>query len=239
MKTSLFIGREISAGTKSWLVAEKIGFEEHPFIRIELSKPILPVFSSQEKRAKQIVVSSQWAAKWLVKFKTEIGFETNDSVLCLSEKQKEICSAVSENVLVATQQNALSLAQLASQTNRGGLVVYLRGDLSLDTFELEMKSLGIGIQKLEVYRNVPVLIKLEKTFDVYLFFSPSGAENFVKSGNLIPHTSAIAAIGAATGTICKALFNREIIISKTQEELATVKLASTLLIHSEIRLHTI
>lgn len=231
----LFIGRNISVATKSWLAAENIGFEEHPFIRIEFCEPDLSLFSSEEKKPKQFVVSSQWAAKWLVKYKTEIGFKNSDSILCLSEKQKEICYAISENIFVATHQNALSLAQLAVEINRGERVVYLHGNRSLDIFETEMKSLGIRVKKMEVYQNLPVLKTLSNTFHVYLFFSPGGVENFVTSGNMIPGTSVISAIGTTTSAACERLFDREIFISKKQEELAAVKFAAGFLQHSEIR----
>jgi uroporphyrinogen-III synthase len=237
MQPSLFIGRNIGTETKLWLTAGNISFEEHPLIRIEFCKP--PMFSSVEKGPKHYVVSSQWAAKWLVKYKTKIDFESCSSILCLSEKQMEICKTISENIFVASKQNALSMAQLISEKNHGEQMVYLSGNLSLDTFELEMKSLGIVIQKIEVYRNKPVLKKLSNTFGVYLFFSPSGAENFVKSGNRIPRTSNIAAIGTTTANACERLFNREILISKKQEELAAVQFAAGLLNHSEIRLNTI
>lgn len=239
MNPKLFIGRNISAETKSWLAAENIGFEEHSFIRIELCEPVFPLFSSEDKKPEQFVVSSQWAAKWLVKYKTEIDFDKNDSILCLSEKQKEICSTISDNVFVSVHQNAFSLAHLAGELNRGERVVYLHGNKSLNVFETEMISLGIEIQKIEVYQNIPVLKKLSNSFDVYLFFSPGGVENFVTSGNTIPDASVISAIGTTTAAACERLFDREIFISKTQEELASVQFAAGFLQHSEIRHNTI
>lgn len=239
MNPELFIGRNISAETKSWLADENIGFEEHPFIRIELREPRFLLFSSEDKKPEQFVVSSQWAAKWLVKYKTEIDFDKFDSILCLSEKQKEICSSISDNIFVATHQNAFSLAQLAGELNRGERVVYLHGNKSLNVFETEMKSLGIRIKKIEVYQNLPVLKTLSNTFHVYLFFSPGGVENFLTSGNMIPGTSVITAIGTTTSAVCERLFEREIFISKTQEELAAVKFAAGFLQHFEIRHNTI
>ena len=236
---NLFIGRNISAETKSWLAAENIGFEEHPFIRIVLSEPGFQLFYSKDKKPEQFVVSSQWAAKWLVKYKTEIGFKKNDSIFCLSERQREICSTISGNIFVAEQPNAFSLAHLAGAMNSGKRMVYLHGNRSLNDFETEMTSLGIGVQKIEVYQNLPVLKTLSNTFGAYLFFSPSGVENFVKSGNLIPSASVISVIGTTTAKTCERLFCREIFISKTQEELAAVQFAAGFLKHSEIRLNTI
>lgn len=236
MQQKLFIGRNISVETKNWLIGENIGFGEHSFNHIEFNEPDLSLFSSFKNKPKQFVISSQWAAKWLVKYQTQIGIGKNDSVLCLSEKQWEICSGVSKNIFVASHQNAASLAQLVFENNHGEQVLYLHGNLSLNVFELKMKSFGIRIQKAEVYRNMPVLKKVENIFGVYLFFSPSGAQNFCKSGNQIPHSSAITAIGSTTAKACEKLFGREIFISEKQDELASVKFAAGLLQNSVIPL---
>ena len=229
MSQKLFIGRKISAETKNWLILEKIRFEEHSFIQIELNEPDFSLFSYTENKPKHWVVSSQWAAKWLFKFQSEIGLKDNDSIFCLSEKQKEIFAGFAGNIFVANSQNAVSLAQLALEKNRGEQVLYLHGNLTPDVFELEMKSVGNSFQKAEVYRNLPVLKKLENKFGVYLFFSPSGAQNFYESGNQIPLLSAIAAIGSTTSKACEKIFGREICISEKQEELAAVKFAARLL----------
>jgi uroporphyrinogen-III synthase len=92
-----------------------------------------------------------------------------------------------------------------------------------------MKAAGIGIQKIEVYRNLPVLKRLSNSFGVYLFFSPGGAANFAESGNHIPDSASVVAIGETTAGICRKLFGREVFVSKYQDELAAVKFASGLL----------
>ena len=235
---SVFIGRNISSETKSWLVSENLSFEEHSFIQIVLKEPDFSIFSFIRKKPEQFVVSSQWAAKWLVKYHSRIEFSNLDSVLCLSEKQKLICNKISDSIFVAEQQNAQSLARLVGKTNRGEKVIYLHGNLALNVFDKTLESFKIECEKLEVYRNLPVLKKLENTFDVYLFFSPGGVQNFVNSGNVIPDTSAIVAIGATTAETGNKFFNREIYISKIQEELAAVKFAAGLLRHNEIRNYT-
>ena len=175
------------------------------------------------------VVSSQWAAKWLVINNKKIGFKNFDSVVCLSEKQKQICSKFSENIIVAEQQNSFSLAQSIKESNHGETIIYLHGNLSLKAFDRTLESFVAGYEKLEVYRNLPILKKIDSTFDVYIFFSPSGVENFASSGNRIPETSFIVAIGTTTAETCGRFFNREIHISKKQEELAAVQFAAGLI----------
>jgi uroporphyrinogen-III synthase len=233
---SVFIGRNISSETKSWLVNENVSFGEHAFIQIVLNEPDYLLFSACKNKPKQFVASSQWAAKWLVKYHSTIEFSNLDSVFCLSEKQKEICAAITNNILVAKHQNANSLAQLTLEKNNGEQVIYLQGNLSLNIFELKMKSLGQQFLQVEVYRNLPLQKKLENTFGVYLFFSPSGAQNFHDSGNQIPRSSTIVTIGKTTAKSCEKLFNREIFVSEKQDELAAVKFAAGLLQNSFIHL---
>lgn len=236
MKSQLFIGRNISAETKSWLLNENIGFEEHALIQIVLNEPDYSLFSAIKNKPKQFVVSSQWAAKWLVNYYMEIEFNNEDSIICLSEKQREICTEITKNIFVANHQNANSLAQLTIEKNRGEQVVYLHGNLYLNVFGLKMKSLEYRFLQVEVYQNLQLLLKVGNTFDVYLFFSPSGVQNFYESDNLIPRSSAIATIGSTTAKACEKLFNREIFISEKQNELAAIKFAAGLLQNSEIPL---
>jgi len=237
MPQKLFIGRKISSETKTWLSGENIAFEEHQLIIIEFCEPDISLFSSFENKPKMWIISSQWAAKWLVKYQKEIGFKTTDSVICLSEKQKGICSGFAANISVSNQQNAVSLSKLAIEKYCGEQVICLTGNLSMNNGELEMKSLGNQFQKTNVYRNSPLLKKVEGEFDVYLFFSPSGAISFSESGNKILASAAILAIGPTTAKSCEEIFGREILISEIQEELAAVQFAVGLLKKIEIQLN--
>lgn len=226
MKNStVFIGREIQEETRKWLFEKQLIFEEHPLFEIELNKPDVLFFKQIVAEKKIFLVTSQWAAKWLVLNATEIGFIQTDFILCLSKKQKEICSIISENILVAEEKNADSLAKLVLDKIQDENLIYLKGNNSLTVLQSILKINGIRIAEIEVYKNLPSQKTIENEFDIYLFFSPSGISNFYESGNRIPVISKIVAIGKTTAVACRNTFSNEVFISPVQEELATVKYA--------------
>lgn len=227
MPQKLFIGRNISAETKLWLSSVNIDFEDHQLIKIESCEPDFAMFSSLENKPKMWMISSQWTAKWLIKYHNEIGFGKADSVICLSEKQKEICSGFTQNISVSNKKNIKSLAKLAFGKNNGEQMIYLHGNLSKNIFNTELKHPETNLKKVKVYRNLPVYKKMDEAFKCYLFFSPSGAISFVESGNKISRSAVIVAIGPTTAKACKEIFGREIFVSEKQDELAAVQFAST------------
>jgi uroporphyrinogen-III synthase len=232
--STFFIGREIESETAGWLKKEKVSFEAYALIQIEFSKPDILIFSEFQNKRKQWVVSSQWAAKWLAENFTELGFGKLDSVFCLSEKQKEIVSAVSRNIWVSPELNAASLAQFILQKNKTEVIFFLQGNLSLNVLESNLSHLGNRFQKTEVYRNLPLSKKIEGVFDVYLFFSPGAVKSFYEAGNKIPGRSKIAVIGPTTAKTCAVYFDNEILVSGVQEELAFVKYAVEMYRQSEL-----
>ena len=233
MQQKLFIGRNISEETRTWLSTKNIDFEDHQLIQIELCEPDFALFSTIKIKPKMWVISSQWAAKWLLKYHAEIGFGILDSIVCLSEKQKEICKVITRNISVSNQQNAVWLSKMAFGQNKGQSVIYLHGNLSNHIFENEFDTPEKPFHEVEVYRNSPILKQLGN-FEVYLFFSPSGVINFVEGGNFIPAFSQIVAIGSTTAKTCKEIFQREVFTSEVQEELAAVKCAVQILQLTEI-----
>ncbi len=134
------MGRNISEETETWLSPQDIDFEEHQLIQIEFCEPDLSLFPTLKNEPKMWVFSSQWAAKWLVKYHAEIGFGTDDSFVCLSEKQLEICQRITKNICVSNQQNAVWLSKLALDQNNGKQVIYLPGNLSNNIFENEFAT---------------------------------------------------------------------------------------------------
>ena len=140
MQQKLFMGRNISEETKTWLSLQDIDFEEHQLIQIEFCEPDFSLSSTLKDEPKMWVFSNQWAAKWLVKYHAEIGFGIDDSIVCLSEKQREICQCITKNISVSNQQNAVWLSKLTLDQNNGQQVIYLHGNLSNNIFKIEFAT---------------------------------------------------------------------------------------------------
>lgn len=225
MDNSIFIGRTVSKETRAWLLQNKIRFEEHPLIQIEYNMLNFSEFEQFRSQRKQFVVTSQWAAKWLVEYNAEMGLKDEDSIFCLSEKQKLILKDVSKNIFVSKKRNAKSLANLVISKNNQELVIFLHGNRTLNIIESQLSSFYSGFVTIEVYRNYPVYLRLKKKFSAYIFFSPGGVENFNDSGNSIPETAEIFAIGETTADACKLLFKNKVSISEQQDEISVIKYA--------------
>ena len=225
MNLSIFIGRELSDETKNWLRKNNVSFINKPLIKIEFLSPDFVFFDPIKQTEKNWAITSNQAAKWFKKHGTEIGLEITDSIFCISQKQAEKLSELSNDIFISRHRNANSLAELVNDKCVGKTVVYLKGDKSLNTLQSEIDIENIELLETEVYRNLPVIQKLDTDFDAYLFFSPSGIDSFIEAGNHISESAQIFTIGHATGNRAKQQFSNQIIESPIQEEKAFVEFA--------------
>ena len=225
MSYSIFIGRELSDETRNWLQKNHVSFTDKPLIEIEFLTPDFLLFDPIKQTEKNWAVTSNQAAKWVKIHCTEIGLKITDSIFCISKKQADKLSELSNDIFISKHRNANSLAELVNKKCNGKTVVYLKGDKSLSTFLNEIDSENIQLLETEVYRNLPVIQKLNTNFEAYLFFSPSGIDSFISAGNLISKSAHIFTIGQTTGKRAKQLFLNQIIESPIQEEKAFVEFA--------------
>ena len=222
---AIFIGRNIEEKTKAWLHEHQIEFIEKPLIDIQLMEPDYAFFYKIKTQKKQWIVTSKWAAKWLQLHHGAIGFQSGDSVCCISELQADIVRKFSDSVFVSKEKNSKSLSELLHC--KGGLKIFLKGNRSLEASGLEMLEV-------EVYHNHLMKPLVEKEFETYLFFSPSGIESFIQAGNIVTDDAKIITIGATTAKKAKTEFENEVIVSEKQTEFGMVKLAYSVLKESEL-----
>ena len=222
---AIFIGRKLSALTRKWLVSEQIRFIEQPLVRITYRKPDVMFFESVWQAEKKWVVTSSYAAHWLLRFSEKIGLEKDDLVYCLSEKQEGILKACGVQVVRPVSPSACSLAELLIRQNDGCKVVYLRGDKSLNHLPELLTKNQLDWQSVEVYKNTSVEILMNDVFDGYLFFSESAVKSYKASGNFPPPKASVLANGNRTAQAAWAEFPNLVLESSEQEELSFVKYA--------------
>ncbi|WP_423127321.1 uroporphyrinogen-III synthase [Gaoshiqia sp. Z1-71] len=220
---SIFIGRSLSAATRRWLKKQPIRFIEHPFIRIQFRKPKVEFLQSIKDEKVSLVVTSSYAAHWLVRFRRHFGLRSKHEIYCLSEKQRDILRKARMKVHLAAEPNTLSLAQLIAENNNGQRVVYLRGDKALNDLYERLFVQGIPAHEMEVYKNTPIETWINEAFDAYLFFSPTAIENYKASGNFPAPKAQIMAVGENTAMTAWKVFPNSVNVSPDQEELSFVK----------------
>ncbi len=222
---AIFIGRKLSTLTRKWLVSEQIKFIEQPLVRITYRKPDVRFFDSIGESEKKWVVTSSYAAHWLLRFALEIGMKKDDLVYCLSEKQERILTKCGVRVIRPKSLNAYALAELLINQKDGAKVIYLRGDKSLNPLPELLDQNQLDWHSVEVYKNTSIEIMMNEMFDGYLFFSESAIKSYKASGNFPPPKAPVLANGNRTAQAAWAEFPNLVLESHEEEELSFVKYA--------------
>ena len=226
MKTPVFfIAEKLSHVTRQWLQKQQIQYIEQPFFRIEYKKPNLKFFETMANSHKQWIVTSIYAAHWLVRFQTKIGMTSNDLLYCWSEKQAEILHTLNLPVTVTSYSNSTELTSSVIDQNQGESVLFLHGDKLHSEIDAIFSRFIIPYSEVEVYKNTPVEQFVNGVFDAYLFFSPAGIDSFKASGNFPNPTSVVLANENSTAREAWRLFTNKVYLSPEKEELSFVQYA--------------
>jgi len=224
MKTPVFfIGEKLSAVTRQWLQKQHVQYIEQPFFRIEYKKPKLSFFETMTNTRKQWVITSVYAAHWLARFQSQVGLTASDRLYCWSEKQAEILKALNLPINISSYSSITELAENVISQNQSDSVLFLHGDKLHSEINSVFSSFSIQYSEIEVYKNTPVEKIVSGMFDAYLFFSPSGIDNFKASGNFTDPRSLILANENSTARAAWRVFTNKVYLSPEQEELSFVQ----------------
>ncbi len=220
---SIFIGRSLSSATRRWLKKQPIRFIEHPISHVKYRKPNVKFLQSLKDEQVSLVVTSSYAAHWLMRFYKYFGTHIKYEVFCLSEKQRDILQNTQLKIHLAKEPNTFSLAQLIKDKSSGQRAIYLRGDKALNDLYERLFSEGIHTHELEVYKNTPFETWINEAFDAYLFFSPTAIESYKAAGNFPAPNGIIMAVGESTARRAWTVFPNTVNQSYDHEELSFVK----------------
>ena len=224
MKTPVFfIGEKLSKVTRQWLQKQHVQYIEEPLFRIEYKKPNLTFFDTMTNRPKQWVVTSVYSAHWLLRFYKLIGLTPNDHVYCWSDKQAEILKKINLPVFTTSYSNTKELADMVISQNQGESIVLLLGDSLHNEITAAFSGVSVSYSEVIVYKNTPIEKVISGIFDAYLFFSPSGIDNFKTSGNIPNPSSPILVNENSTAREAWRVFTNKVYLSPEQEELSFVQ----------------
>lgn len=192
-------------------------------MRTEYKKPNRSFFGTVARQSKQWVITSTYAAHWLVRFSGQLGITPTDRLYCWSDRQAEILKTLELSVLISSFSNSLELAEKVIVQNQGESVLFLHGDKLHNEISSVFADSGLNYTELEVYKNTPIEKFVSGIFDAYLFFSPSGIDNFKASGNFPNPTSLILANENSTARAAWRVFTNKVYLSPEEEELSFVQ----------------
>jgi len=226
MKTPVFfIADKLSHVTRQWLQKQQIQYIEQPFFRIEYKRPNLKFFETMAARPKQWIVTSIYAAHWLLRFESKIGLTSNDLLYCWSDRQAEILNKLNLPVSVSSYSNASELTTRVIEQNKGENVILLHGDKLHNEIDSVFSRFVISYSEVEVYKNTPIEQFVSGMFDAYLFFSPAGIDSFKAAGNFPNPSSVVLANENSTAREAWRLFTNKVYLSPENEELSFVQYA--------------
>ncbi|WP_372775496.1 uroporphyrinogen-III synthase [Mangrovibacterium sp.] len=220
---SVFIGGSLSEKTRQWLNSQPVRFIEQPMFRIQFRKPQTELLKSIRNEPVSLVVTSSYAARWLVRFRNQFGAVSKHEIFCQSAKQESILKETGLKVHRPTDPNIFSLSELIVRHHSDQKVVYLRGNKPLNDLYEQLFNHGIQPVEIEVYKNTPIEKWLNQTFDAYLFFTPKSIEAYKASGNFPAPKGQIMAVGNNTAMMAWKIFPNEVNVSSEREELSFVK----------------
>jgi len=224
MKTPVFfIGDKLSEKTRQWLQKQQIHYIEQPFLRTEYKKPNRSFFKTVAKQSKQWVVTSTYAAHWLVRFADQLGLTAGDQLYCWSDMQAEIFQMLDLKIVISSFSNSRELTQKVISQNQGEYILFLHGDKLHNEISSAFAYSGLSYSEFEVYKNTPIEKFVSGIFDAYLFFSPTGIDNFKASGNFPNPLSPILANGNSTARAAWRVFTNKVYLSPEPEELSFVQ----------------
>ncbi len=224
MKTPVFfIGEKLSQVTRQWLQKQQIQYIEQPFFRIEYKKPQLSFFESKAGKRKQWMITSIYAAHWLIRFREQVGLTSTDRLYCWSDRQAEILSQLQLPVFTSSYSSTSGLVEKVISQNQGETILFLHGDKLHSEIGAILANFSLPYSAVEVYKNTPIEKFVSGIFDAYLFFSPSGIDNFKASGNFPHPASLILANENSTARAAWRVFDNKVYLSPEHEELSFVQ----------------
>lgn len=224
MKTPVFfIGEKLSAATRQWLQKQHVQFIEEPFLRTEYKKPNLSFFGTMANARKQWVISSVYAAHWLLRFGEQVGLTKSDRIYCWSDSHAEVLAKLDLPVTVSSYSNIRELVDNVASQNQGDSVIFLHGDKLHCEISSAFSEYSVQFSDVEVYRNTPIEKLVNGIFDAYLFFSPLSIANFKASGNFTSPKSLVLANENSTAQEAWRVLDNKVYLSPEQEELSFVQ----------------
>lgn len=127
------------------------------------------------------------------------GNKINWKIYCIGNATRKLAEeSWGAGKIAGTAENAKALADVIIN-NKERSVVFFCGEQRLEALPLKLKSHGINVKEMVVYRTLYFSHAVKKHYDGILFFSPSAVNSFLLSNS--PEAGSVAfAIGRTTAS---------------------------------------
>lgn len=144
------------------------------------------------------------------------------NIYCMGNTTQELIrNYFGDTSIHGTGNNATELAEnILSENEELDEVFFFCGDQRRDELPAKLKEAGINVEEIVVYKTIPLIQKIDTTYDGIIFFSPSAVESFFTK-NKATTSTVFFAIGSTTEAAIKKYTNNSIITAHSpgKEEL--------------------
>jgi len=146
-------------------------------------------------------------------------------IFCTDATTKKMVKKIfGEHNIYATAGSAGQLAEKIIENSFIKSVVFFSGDQRRNELPDRLKSQGIEVEELIVYKTIETPAILSKQYDGILFFSPSAVQSFLSKNSIAAQTQ-VFAIGTTTANAVKPFTRQPVIISPKPSKESLVHLA--------------
>jgi len=176
-KTTVYSTKKLTEGQRL-LFHEKVVVESADFIKISLNR-IHPRFFKKETQ--NVVITSKNAVESLITNYSAIELQFKN-IYCVGRRTKKLVESKIGKV-AHFENNAKKLANYLVDYMEGTEVTYFCSDLRLDDLPTILEKNNIKVTEVEAYETKLDAIKVPKTVEGVMFYSPSTVQSFLKQND--------------------------------------------------------
>jgi len=176
-KTTVYSTKKLTEGQRL-LFHEKVVVESADFIKISLNR-IHPRFFKKETQ--NVVITSKNAVESLITNYSAIELQFKN-IYCVGRRTKKLVESKIGKV-THFENNAKKLANYLVDYMEGTEVTYFCSDLRLDDLPTILEKNNIKVTEVEAYETKLDAIKVPKTVEGVMFYSPSTVQSFLKQND--------------------------------------------------------
>lgn len=146
-------------------------------------------------------------------------------IFCVgSETKKRVTSFFGESTVMDYAGNAEDLSAKIIRPGQVKEAVFFCGDQRRDILPDQLKAAGIALKELAVYQTLLTPVRIAKTYDAVLFFSPTAVNSFF-SLNTPSSKTILFALGETTANAIRNVSDNEVLLSPKPDKNALLQIA--------------
>ena len=183
-----------------------------------VSKEVIDTIESISKESCVVIFTSMNAVEMVA---SHIPGIIDWKIYCVGNTTKEIIrESFGNHVIHGVGRDAIEVADLMIN-DKISSAYFFCGDIRRPEMPEKLRSQGIVLNEIEVYKTVETPKKINNSFSGILFFSPSAVRSFFKL-NAVKNESVLFAIGSTTAEEIRKYSGNKIIISDSSDKISLV-----------------